>query len=69
MPPRSPYPSIVDAFKRLTIDGVNMSDLNAYFKVDKLGQKRDTKKHSYWGPIRDTMFKLVIATKGLPAST
>lgn len=69
MPPRSPYPSIADAFKRLTIDGANMSDFDAYCQVDKLGLKRNMKKHAFWGPIRDTLFQLVIATKGLPAST
>lgn len=69
MPPRSPYPTIADAFKRLTMDGVTMSDLEAYIKIDRLGKKSLAKKHAYWGPIAETMLQLVLLRKGLTART
>lgn len=69
MPSRSPYPSIADAFKHLTIDGVTMSDTMAYLKVEKLRRKSFMKKHAYWEAIADTLIPLVLLRKGLPAST
>jgi o-succinylbenzoate---CoA ligase len=69
MPPRSPYPSITDAFKRLTVDGVEMSAFEAYEKVAKAGGKSFMKKHAFWASIHDTMIQLALRGKGLPAST
>ncbi len=70
MPPRSPYPVIAEAFKRLTVDGETMSDLDAFDHFNKLAQRRSTDKHAWYGPLADTVLQLTMfGGRSLSAAT
>ncbi|MBK8227693.1 MAG: AMP-binding protein [Flavobacteriales bacterium] len=66
MAARASYPSIVKAFERITVDGMNLSGLDYYRIVDKLREKRRTDWHS---EVLNTLLHLVLKRGGLPATT
>lgn len=66
MAARSPFPSIEQAFKRITVDGVERTGYGFFEIVDKLREKRATE---WYKGVHATLLSLVLLRGGLGART
>lgn len=62
MAARSPFPSIEQAFKRITVDGVERTGYGFFEIVDKLREKRATE---WYKGVHATLLSLVLLRGGL----
>lgn len=66
MPAHPPYPTIANAFDRITVDGETMSGLEFHTRVDRL---KDKPRTEWMAPLHGTLTTLVLLRGGMRVST